>query len=84
MYELQTTTWMILICIILSERIQNQKVMSCDFIFMIFLKRQNYEEIKQIRFCKGRGWWRGQLQKDIGKFFGEKKLFYVLIVAVVM
>ena len=57
MYELliHMTTQKIINCFILSKRIQKQKATHCDSILMIFLKRQNYREIKQISGCKDPG-----------------------------
>ena len=57
MYELliHMTTQKIINCFILSKRIQKQKATHCDSILMIFLKRQNYREIKQISGFKDPG-----------------------------
>ena len=57
MYELliHMTTQKIINCFILSKRIQKQKATHCDSILMIFLKGQNYREIKQISGCKDPG-----------------------------
>ena len=57
MYELliHMTTQRIINCLILSKRIQKQRATHCDSILMIFLKRQNRREIKQISGCKDSG-----------------------------